>query len=276
MKLAISNIAWERSEDEAVRGILAETGVRAIEIAPTKIWPDPSDVSSDEALRYRKEWSSRGFQLIAMQALLFGRPEMTIFESAERRSATRGYLHKMMELAARLGIRALVFGSPKNRLAGSIPKAEAQRVAIEFFHGLGEDAARLGVQLCIEPNPAQYGCDFVRTVQEGVSLVDAVDSAGFHLHVDSSALILNEENVEAALAVGLGCMSHFHISDPYLAIPGTYERIHEKIAAQLRTLGYRGFASIEMRSGQTAPNTEAVQHALGFARRIYGRNFECD
>lgn len=40
MKLAVSNIAWSGSEDEAALDMLLEEGIRAIEIAPTRIWPN--------------------------------------------------------------------------------------------------------------------------------------------------------------------------------------------------------------------------------------------
>ena len=271
MELAISNIAWEPGEDEAVGDVLAAAGVCAVEVAPTKIWSDPSTVPGGEALRYRAEWESRGFRLVAMQALLFGHPEMTIFENDERRGATHDYLLRIMELAARLGVRPLVFGAPKNRLVGSLRKADAMAIGAAFFRRVGEAAVQLGVQMCIEPNPSQYGCDFVRTVAEGVELVQAVDSPGFRLHVDGSALILNGEDIEASLDQGFGCMSHFHVSDPYLALPGSHEAQHERMAARLRTLGYPGIVSIEMRAGQMTENVQGVRKAVEFASRIYGR-----
>ena len=145
MEFALSNIAWEPSEDEAVREVLTAAGVSAIEVAPTKTWSDPSTVPAAEARRFRNEWESRGFRLVAMQALLFGHPEMTLFENEERRTLTYNYLLKIMELAARLGVKPMVFGSPKNRLAGSLPKSEALSIAAGFFHIVGEAAAKLGV-----------------------------------------------------------------------------------------------------------------------------------
>ena len=275
MKFAISNIAWEPSQDDAVREVLAAAGFRAIEVAPTKAWADPSTVTSAEALRYRAAWESRGFRLVAMQALLFGHPEMTLFENEERRKLSYNYLLKIMELAARLGVGPLVFGSPKNRLAGSLPKAEALSIAADFFHEVGEAAAKLGVEMCIECNPPQYGCDFVNTIAQGVELVCAADSPGFRLHVDGSSMILNEEDIETAMDEAFPVTSHFHISDPFLAIPGGHEAPHQRMSARLRTLGYTGFLSIEMRGGQIADNVQAVRQAVDFACRVYAPGLQC-
>ena len=44
MKLAVSNIAWEPDEDEAVYTLMQKYGVTGVEIAPTKIWDRPNEV----------------------------------------------------------------------------------------------------------------------------------------------------------------------------------------------------------------------------------------
>jgi D-psicose/D-tagatose/L-ribulose 3-epimerase len=166
-------------------------------------------------------------------------------------------------------VRVLVFGSPKNRQRGALALDEALEIACEFFRRLGVRAAGLGVQLCIEPNPADYGCDFIRTLREGAELVRRVDSPGFRLHADSSAMILNGEDAAVDLAAAFDCLAHFHISDPFLDPPSRHAERHRSFARQLRALGYAGYVSIEMRSGAGTSNLEAVRTALAFARRTY-------
>ena len=43
MKLAISNIAWDRHDDLTIFEMLRKFGVQGVEIAPTKIWPSSHD-----------------------------------------------------------------------------------------------------------------------------------------------------------------------------------------------------------------------------------------
>ena len=38
MKLAISNIAWDREDDPMIAEILRDCNVTGIEVAPSKIW----------------------------------------------------------------------------------------------------------------------------------------------------------------------------------------------------------------------------------------------
>ena len=48
MRLAISNIAWDTSEDEAIAKLLRQYRVDAIDIAPGKYFPDPGKASDAE------------------------------------------------------------------------------------------------------------------------------------------------------------------------------------------------------------------------------------
>ena len=65
MKFAISNIAWERTEDNAVGALLKERAVAAVELAPTKYWPAPSNPSADELARVLEELADQPERLAA-------------------------------------------------------------------------------------------------------------------------------------------------------------------------------------------------------------------
>ena len=116
MNLAISAIAWEPSEDDAAASILREHGFTGVELAPTKIFPRPHCAADAEIAACQEAWSRRGLRIVAMQALLFGRPELTVF--GEARKQTLEYLCGVARLGGRLGAGALVFGSPRNRARG--------------------------------------------------------------------------------------------------------------------------------------------------------------
>ena len=85
MKLAISNIGWHPHEEIAVAGIMRDMNVKGVEIAPTKVWDSPLAASDAEVKDYRQFWESRRIQIVAMQSLLFGRSDLTIFDSAQKR-----------------------------------------------------------------------------------------------------------------------------------------------------------------------------------------------
>src|SRR5258708_16976960 len=135
MKLAVSNIAWPAGMDSLALPILSRHGATGIEIAPTKVWSRPIEVSEAEALAYRRQREGAGFEIVAFQALLFGQPQLSLF--AEPRRPFLDYVERIIQLASWLGARALVFGSPKNRRVGSLDPEKARVRAIEMFRALG-------------------------------------------------------------------------------------------------------------------------------------------
>jgi sugar phosphate isomerase/epimerase len=248
MRLAVSNIAWPADQDAAVADRLGALGVTGIEVAPTKAWPNPPAATDAEIDAYRAFWNGRGIEIVAAQALLFGRPELTVFDSAEVRAKTLDYLTGIVRVCARLGARALVFGSPKNRRVGDRPRAEAQGVAVEFFRTLAATAHAAGTTVVLEANPPEYGADFVTRAGGAIELVKAVDHPGFRLHLDTGCMTLAGDPVRETFAAGFPLAHHFHVSEPNLDPPGTSGTVdHAAFAAELHARGYAGWVSLEMR-----------------------------
>ncbi|MEW6185813.1 MAG: sugar phosphate isomerase/epimerase family protein [Thermodesulfobacteriota bacterium] len=270
MKISISNIAWDLSEEASVAGLLQQKNIRGVEIAPTKIWPSPLEAGADEISAYRRWWAGREISIVAFQALLFGHPEMTLFETEDKREQTFRYLSGIIGLASALGAGVLVFGSPKNRLRGEREAEKVMGEAVGFFHRLAEVAFRHRTLFCIEPNAADYGCDFIRTAREGRDLVQRVNHPGCKLHLDAGILTMNNEPYEEVLEECLDTLTHFHISEPHLALIGEGETRHARIASHLKKIGYQGWVSIEMRNGLKASNVKAVEQALDFVLQHYG------
>lgn len=272
MRVAISNIAWRADEDLAAYDLLDDLGVPGIEVAPTRLWADPWTLSPVAVAERRSVFAERGFSVVALQSLLFGKPDLRLFAGAAQREALFTHLTAVIETAAGLGAGVLVFGSPSNRALGSLTWEEGLSIAVPFFRRVGRAAAARGVCFCIEPNAAAYGCDFVRDTSEGIELVAAVADPGFGLHLDGGVLTMNGEAIEDALATALPHLSHLHISEPNLAPVGSGETDHRRIAAALRTLGYQGWTSIEMRAAAPVgeSNLPAVRAALELALATYG------
>lgn len=270
MKVAISNIAWHPGQDAAVADLLAALGIGGVEIAPTAIWEQPTRCDRSELDAYRAWWSDRGIQIVAIQALLYGQPDLLVFGDARTRKRTLAYLQEMIRVAARLGARAMVFGSPSNRLRADVDSLRALEIAAEMFHTLGETAHRAGTRLCIEANAPAYGCDFIQTTAEAIELVRQVDHPGFRLHLDTSTMVLNGEDYGAVIAAGAPLAAHFHVSEPHLERVGENGSIdHEQVATALRASGYSHWVSIEMSAAQPARSLAVVRESLQFVLGRY-------
>lgn len=256
--LAASNIAWDSSDDERVAAMLAAGGLSGVEIAPTKWRTDVFVLPPAAAETYRAWWEDRGLRIVALQSLLYGRPELQLFRESTRQ-ALGDHLKNCIGLASHLGAQVLVFGSPSARVRGSLSFDEAVDVAAVFFRDIADRAAAVGVTLCIEPNPPEYGCDFVNTLGEAAVLSDAVSSAGFGVHADVGAMTLAGEDYLAALRNAAPHLRHVHASEPDLAEIGTRGVDHPRVKDALVAINYNGCVSIEMRPGGMDALTRAIQ-----------------
>ena len=269
MKVAISAIAWEPHENERICRILRDRNITGVEIAPTKIWPDLAAASDRSIAQCRVWWQEQGLRIVALQSLLYGRPDLNIFGNCDVKRRTLEYLDHGIRIASGLGARVLVFGSPKNRRPGQMEPSAALDGAAEFFSELGARAHAAGVCIGLEPNPEAYGCDFIRTAREARRLVRRVASPGFQLHLDTAILTMNGEDIHAELENSLTNLVHLHISEPMLGVVGEGPVDHAKVHRSIEMLKYPGWISIEMRSGWFPDNTVSVARALDFVIRTY-------
>ncbi len=269
MKIAISNIAWEPEENDRVAEMMCSRNIGGVELAPTKNWPDLTQAADSDVAACRSWWASRGIRVVALQSLLFGRADLNVFGTHDTRRRMLAYLKRAMRIAALLGAKVLVFGSPKNRRVGDMEPRQAMDIAVEFFSCLAELAQVAGVCVALEPNPEAYGCDFVRTSQEALDLVKRVGNPAFRVHLDTAILSMNGEPFEQALNRCFEYLAHVHISEPMLGVVGEGYVDHAGMARALRTVGYSNWISIEMRSGWRGDNAVSVQRALDYAGSTY-------
>lgn len=218
---------------------------------------------------YKHYWTSKGISLVAMQSLLFGHPELTIFESEEARQKTIHYLSRMIELASMLNIAVVVFGSPLNRKRNNLENDIVNKTAIEFFNKLGEIGQLNNVYVGIEAIPKQYGCDFINYTKEAVDLVKLVNHPFFKVHLDAGTIGVNNENFQEAIRLAFSNLKHFHLSEKNfepLQDSGIID--HEKVAKTLCSLNYNKWVSIEMKSNGK-DNKERIEQSLSVASRYY-------
>ena len=269
MKLAISNIAWNTYEEAAALAAAREHGLTGIEVAPTKLWPEWRGASPAAAEEYARKLANEGFEIPALQSLLYATDGLELFASPEARRATLSHLEFVADLAVSFGARVLVFGSPKNRIRGAMAIADATQVAAEFFAQAGEICHERGVVLGIEMSPADYKCDFLNQSEDTVAFVRQVAHPGIQFHCDAAAMRLIFEDPESVINDAGNLLAHFHASEPFLADFSSPEGNHAVAAAALHDGGYDGWVSIEM--VRSEPAVEAVAAAAKFVSHTYGR-----
>ena len=271
MRLAISNIAWDTAEDEAVAMLIQRFAVDAIDIAPGKYFPEPAKATNEDIARVKDWWAERGIEITGMQALLFGTTGLNVFGSAEIQTALLTHLAALCRIGAGLGAPRVVFGSPKNRDRSGLNDQEALDIAIPFFQQLGDIAQASGVIICLEPNPTCYGANFMTTSAETAQVVERVAHPGIRMQLDTGALTINSENPLDVLQNYAALIGHVHASEPDLLPLGDGGTQHGHMAAALSQYLPAHLVSIEMVATKDESHVVSIERALQVATQHYRR-----
>jgi D-psicose/D-tagatose/L-ribulose 3-epimerase len=242
IKLSMSNLAWFNTPVEDVAPHLKRAGIDGVELSPTVIWSKAPNVSTLELRDYVRRWHNNGLVVSGIQSLLYGHPEMQVFDRKTWPSL-RKHLTRMIRLASELGSKVAVFGSPKNRIRGHLTQNEADLVCAEFLFTMLPVLEDYGVTLTLEPNAPAYGADYLIRYTQAVKLSDMVDSPWVQPQVDTGCQSMVQDDPERAIDERLP--AHIHISFPGLTPPpGTIN--HDALRESLIRNSYQGWVVLEM------------------------------
>lgn len=267
--IAISNIAWEVNEDTEVINLLKQYQINKIDIAPSKYFSDFNSVSEKDILHLKDYWNNNGFELIGMQALLFGTQGLNIFASDEIQTQMLNHLNNVCRIGRLLGANKLVFGSPKNRDITGLSNEKVRSMSKVFFNRLGDIADNNQCIVCLEPNPICYGANFMTNSLETLDIVKMVEHPAIKMQLDLGAITINQEDIEQVLKSSFSYVGHIHISEPELDIIGSSQINHREYAKAISAYIPDQILTIEMRSGNTQSNLKRIEQALKYVAENY-------
>lgn len=241
MKLSMSNIGWDKKDNDKIYQILKQCDFDAIEIAPTNFFEYSPYDNIEKMIMIKNEIKNLyDLDICSMQSILFNK-EGNIFNKQDQDKLLK-YIKKAIDFAGAINCKNIVFGCPKNRI---INENNTEDDVISFFKELGDYANEKQTTISIEPNPVIYGTNFINYTSEAFSLVKRVSSDGFKVNLDFGTIIQNEEDINE-LVDNANLINHIHISEPNL------EKIsrrteHKRLAEILKKVNYKGYISIEMK-----------------------------
>lgn len=114
-QLAISNIAWQKDDDETVYAAMQQAGFTGLELAPTRIFSEAPYENLTSALLFGSYLKNRwGFSVPSLQSIWYGQ-KGNIFDPADTEHLL-DYTAQAFQFAHSLNCPSLVFGCPKNRM----------------------------------------------------------------------------------------------------------------------------------------------------------------
>jgi len=270
MRLGVSNLLWERDLDRDAAHLLQRRGIDAIDIAPTRYFDRIAEATGADWRAIRRFWQQHGIEVTGMQALLHGTDGLDIFGNDEARRRTGVHLCTILQAAAELGARQLVFGSWRNRRRGTLDLETALARAADFFGPLAAQAASLGVCLSVEPIDAGYGNDFLLDHDEAARLVTLIASAGFGLTLDVGCIVLAGEDVVAVVGRHAALITHVQLAEHQLAPLDAANPIHALAGPVVRDRLAGRVACIEALKPPESTSLQAIEQSLDVAQQYYG------
>jgi len=221
-RLLVSELAWSPDQSDLFRAFLRAHDLGE-EIVPSK-----------------RNWDMREYSnSYSAQSILYG-VDIQIFQEPER------FLEILRDRLVRLasvGVKIVVFGSPRQRLYSG-------EDALGLFRRVGNLCQEFGITLCLENNAREYGANWLNTLRETVEFVETVNHPFVRVNLDTGSMILENETTVPQTRF----ISHVQVSFPKLGVwdPGSIY-IVRAILAQIPD--YSGKISLEM----NVPSLTSIQ-----------------
>jgi sugar phosphate isomerase/epimerase len=167
----------------------------------------------------------------------------------DAREQLRDQLRVMAEIGGRGAMTPASWGMFSRRLPPFEPprSADEDRAVLEDALGdLGEEAARLGVTLYLEPLN-RYEDHMVNTLAAAIDLLDAVGLDSVKIGADTYHMNIEEADPAASLVAAAPYLGHVQASDSNRLEPGAGHIDWPLLGATLRAIGYDGPVAIESR-----------------------------
>ena len=160
-----------------------------------------------------------------------------------------------LERATSLGAKTAYMVTPPSRVG-------AEQTYIASMSRLGDEAARLGMKLCVEPSPGFALGDYTETMR----LLDAANSDGLYALLDLGHLLLTGEDPAATIRMLGDRLGYVHVDDNdglsdvhYGLLEGVLsERALYNFLDALAGSNYAGPLAIEIKSDIPCPLASLV------------------
>jgi D-psicose/D-tagatose/L-ribulose 3-epimerase len=270
MRISLCNEVIAAMPFERQCAFAREVGYDGIEIAPVTLTDDPTALTTSDTAAWRHAAAQAGLPITSLHYLLRAPAGLSITTAdAAVRRRTIEVMRALCALAADLGARVLVHGSPDQRTLAPGDEDESRKRGIDCFAAVAEAAAQANVTYCIEPL-ARNQTAFVNTIEEAAAIVRAINSQAVRTMIDCSAAGQTEAVQVADLIarwVPTGLIGHIHFNDPNRRGPGEGAMAFAPILAALRASNYAGNSAVEPFIYQPDGPTCAAR-AIGYLRGL--------
>ena len=179
-----------------------------------------------------------------------------ISEDTWERKAAAGYLHRLIEIAARLespivgGVNYAGSGYTKGRAR----TAQEVEWAVQYLREACAFAAPLGVSVAMEP-VKRFESHFLNTAAQAMELIDAAGIDNLKVHLDTFHMNIEEASIPGAIRLCGSRLAHLHLVENNRDTPGRGHIPWKEVFEALKEIGFEGAGCIETFNPQTLDET---------------------
>ncbi|MDP3545670.1 MAG: sugar phosphate isomerase/epimerase family protein [Phreatobacter sp.] len=249
MRLSLCNEVLQPFDLARQCAFAKAVGYDGLEVAPFTLAQAPHRLPAAAIAATRRTVEDHGLAVTGLHWLLVTPEGLSITSPDDAvRARTRDVILGLLDLAAGLGAKVMVHGSPaQRRPADGQSEAEAWRRAGDLFAALAPEAGARGLTYCLEPLAPPDNV-FIQTVEEATRMVEDIGHPAFRTMIDTSAASAHETDAVADLVrrwVPTGLIGHVQLNDANRRGPGEGQDRFAGVLKALRETGYAGDIAIE-------------------------------
>lgn len=153
------------------------------------------------------------------------------------------FIAEMIDLGAEFQAPVII-GSMKGSVGSGENREQVSTRLIGNLNLLVEEAAESGTTILLEPLN-RYETNFINRLEEGVALLEKLDSDRFRLLADLFHMNIEEASITEALKLARKHLGYIHFVDSNRRPAGFGHLDFRELAAVIREIQYEGFLSAE-------------------------------
>lgn len=165
-----------------------------------------------------------------------------------------------IDLAQKLNTQTMI-GRLRGGYTYGVPEEVCRSRSIDAIQDVVHYANKKNVIIALEPINSLV-IDFINTTQEGIELVQQINSPNFTLVLDINHMYIDDKDIIQSIYDANKYITHIHICDSNRKYPGNCKLNFSEFIGALKKIGYKDYLSVEVyqRPNQDIALEKSIQY----------------
>ena len=241
MKFAISNLGWNKKENENILKKLGKEKI-LLEYSLSKIF---HDTNCKNIIKLKKKLKKFNVKSYSMQSLLYKSENTFLFGNSLQKKNLLNEIEKKFEQAKYLNSKVMIFGSPHVKKSFGKNKKTLDIEFLKILKKISKIAKKYKVYFLLEANPKIYGSEFLSHSEDTFKFIKKLKSKYIKANLDLGTVIANKENYKKIFIKNKKSIKHIQVSNPSLKKIDINSKYVKDFISFLKKKKYKNILSFE-------------------------------